>query len=259
MTALQNKELSLILNDRRSGSKKLLEKLVIFFLKYHKTINNYPQLLFTLRKSLHSFEIIEKFIDKLQAVYIDPTRTYRLLKKYETDLQSVSQLICKNALPYLIDIKSLVTISNSATLLELLSGLYKDVKIIVCESRPLNEGRLFAHNAAKKGFNTKLITESSIAAEVEKCDCVVIGADSILKCGDVINKVGSYTLAVAAKHFNKPFYVVASKAKKKRNNSFTVKEHLPQEIWKNSPKEVSISNFYFERIPKELITKIITE
>jgi translation initiation factor 2B subunit (eIF-2B alpha/beta/delta family) len=93
----------------------------------------------------------------------------------------------------------------------------------------------------------------------KKVDIAIIGADSILKNGNVINKVGSKALALFCLEKLKPFYVVSTKSKRSKKITFKPKNEEPAEVWKKKQKNLKVSNFYFEQVDKNLITKIFTD
>jgi translation initiation factor 2B subunit (eIF-2B alpha/beta/delta family) len=74
-----------------------------------------------------------------------------------------------------------------------------------------------------------------------------------------VNKVGSKILALLCRDYNKPIYVVASKSKVSRKNTFKNKKENPEEVLNNSIKNLSVSNIYFEEIDRKYITRIITD
>jgi len=85
----------------------------------------------------------------------------------------------------------------------------KQACFFVCETRPYLQGtRLTFWELRKNDIKCKLICDSQAASlmQKKKVNCVVTGADRATKKGDVINKAGTYSLALLAKHFNIPFY-----------------------------------------------------
>lgn len=135
----------------------------------------------------------------------------------------------------------------------------KKITVIVCESRPILEGRLLASNLTKAGINVELITDANIAAAVKKSDCVLIGADIILSNGDVINKTGSLAAAVLCSYYKKPFYAAALHSKFSKKKNYKPAEYNKSEIWKQPPDGLKIRNNYFEAVDSKLITKIFTD
>lgn len=86
------------------------------------------------------------------------------------------------------------------------------VHVWVDETRPLLQGsRLTAWELAKAGILHTVITDGAAASLMAagKVDVVLVGADRIARNGDTANKVGTYSLAVVARHHGVPFYVVA--------------------------------------------------
>ena len=88
----------------------------------------------------------------------------------------------------------------------------KDLKVHVCETRPLLQGsRLNTWELKRTKTPFTLMTDSMAATTMKKIDIdgVFVGADRIASNGDTANKIGTYSLAVLAKHHNVPFYVAA--------------------------------------------------
>ena len=88
-------------------------------------------------------------------------------------------------------------------------------KAYCTETRPYNQGsRLTAFELAFEGIDSCLICDDMAGAlmngkgKVDKVDAVVVGADRVARNGDTANKIGTYQLAVLAKHHGIPFYVV---------------------------------------------------
>lgn len=85
-------------------------------------------------------------------------------------------------------------------------------RVFACETRPYNQGaRLTAFEIVMDRLPGTLITDSMAAAlmATNSIDCVIVGADRVAANGDTANKIGTYQLAIAAKHHGVPFYVAA--------------------------------------------------
>ena len=54
---------------------------------------------------------------------------------------------------------------------------------------------------------TKLIQNAAVATVMSKVDCIFVGCEAVLENGGIVNKVGTFTVALCAKTFQKPFYV----------------------------------------------------
>ena len=88
----------------------------------------------------------------------------------------------------------------------------RDPHVWVDETRPLLQGaRLTMFELERLGIDATLIADSAAASLMAagEVDLVILGADRIAANGDVANKVGTYSLAVLARHHGLPFYVAA--------------------------------------------------
>ena len=86
----------------------------------------------------------------------------------------------------------------------------KDVKLFVPETRPYFQGaRLTASVAQDQGFDTTVITDNMPAFTMvtKKIDLFTSAADAICLDGHVVNKVGTYQIAIAAKYHEVPYFV----------------------------------------------------
>jgi methylthioribose-1-phosphate isomerase len=141
----------------------------------------------------------------------------------------------------------------------------------VDETRPVMQGsRLTAWECVREGIPHRLIADvvaASVMARGE-VDLVVTGADRIAANGDTANKIGTYGVAVLARHHGIPFYVaapfstidpaIASGA------SIVIEERDPSEVRQlggrqTAPSESPVYNPAFDVTPAELIAAIITE
>ena len=83
-------------------------------------------------------------------------------------------------------------------------------QVFCTETRPYNQGsRLTAYELVYEKINATLICDSmaAILMKQKNISAVVVGADRVVANGDTANKVGTYQLAIVAKHHNVPFYV----------------------------------------------------
>ncbi|MCX7954067.1 MAG: S-methyl-5-thioribose-1-phosphate isomerase [Bacteroidales bacterium] len=86
------------------------------------------------------------------------------------------------------------------------------IHVFVDETRPLNQGsRLTAWELHNEKINFSIIPDNNAGFLISKkiIDLILVGADRIVKNGDVINKIGTYMVALSAYHNNVPFYVAA--------------------------------------------------
>jgi translation initiation factor eIF-2B subunit delta len=155
-----------------------------------------------------------------------------------------------------------MTISYSDTVLRALQRAGPRLgHVYVCESRPLMEGRQLAQGLHNSKVPVTLLTDAQAFSVMPSVDCVLVGADAVLHNRDAVNKAGSALLALAARRFDKPFYVAANSLKWERQpNTVRFDEaNADEEVWSSAPEGVKISNLYFDRIPRDLITLLISE
>lgn len=147
----------------------------------------------------------------------------------------------------------------------------KKVAVLVDETRPLLQGaRLSAYELNAHGVPVTLICDSmaGIAMSRGMVDMVIVGADRIAKNGDVANKIGTYPLALVAKHHGVPFYVAAPFStfdfELENGEGIPIEERDPEEIFvigqrRMAPDGIQAFNPAFDVTPAELIAGIVTE
>ena len=162
-------------------------------------------------------------------------------------------------------------IGTALGIIKTAKGQGKDVFVYVDETRPLLQGaRLTAYELDKNDIEYDLIIDSMAAnlMKEQQVDCVIIGADRIASNGDVVNKVGSYSLAVNCAFHKIPFYVAAPSSTIdfdiETGEEIKIEERDPDEIRTiNGEKivkdNVTVMNPSFDLVPHDLVTAIVTE
>ncbi|KAK7487534.1 hypothetical protein BaRGS_00021236 [Batillaria attramentaria] len=133
------------------------------------------------------------------------------------------------------------------------------------ETRPYNQGsRLTAYELVYEKMNATLICDSMAALLMHQknISAVVVGADRVVSNGDTANKIGTYQLAIVAKHHGVPFYVACPlttyDGSKKSGEEIVIEERPAKEM--TTVKGINCWNPAFDVTPAELITGgIITE
>jgi len=190
----------------------------------------------------------------------------RVVSEEISEVKEREKNTIENLCSELENYQSIMTISSSSTILNALEKIHSKTRIksiYILESRPLFEGRLTANSLAKLGYEVKIIVDAAAAYYSKNIDAIVIGADTVFQDGSVINKIGSMNLALLAKYYKIPFFVAASKNKFSKNlpdKLFEYIEEKPEvDIWSEAPTAVSKLNVFFELVPFNLITKIISD
>lgn len=147
----------------------------------------------------------------------------------------------------------------------------KTFDVYACETRPLLQGaRLTAWELTREKIPTTLICDNMAATlmKQKKVDIIFAGADRIAANGDSANKIGTYMLAVLAKHHNIPFYIVAPRStfdlNIKSGRQIPIEERKSEEVtciggYVTAPKAAKVYNPAFDVTDASLITGVVTE
>lgn len=147
----------------------------------------------------------------------------------------------------------------------------KTISVIVDETRPMLQGsRLSAWELKRNNVPVTVIADNMAAAlmQARQVKKIIVGADRIAANGDTANKIGTYALAIVARHHRVPFYVAAPLAtidtNTKSGRDIPIEERNPEEVTRIGEKQIApqgvlVKNPAFDVTPAELITGIITE
>ncbi|MBK5133166.1 S-methyl-5-thioribose-1-phosphate isomerase [Candidatus Bathyarchaeota archaeon] len=159
-----------------------------------------------------------------------------------------------------------LTHCHSSTVIKLLTTANREGKnfeVFCTETRPLFQGRITAKELIKDGIKTTLIVDSAVRSIIKEIDLVIVGSDAITSEGNVINKIGTSTIALIAREARKPFYVVSELLKFDPaticGNYEKIEERDPSEVWKDAPKNLLFRNPAFDITRREFIHGVICE
>jgi ribose 1,5-bisphosphate isomerase len=160
----------------------------------------------------------------------------------------------------------ILTHCHSSTVTQLLKIAKENGKsfdIVCTETRPRFQGRSTAKEMLELGIKTTLIVDSAARYYINNVDLVLVGSDAITSEGNVINKIGTSAIALAAHEARTPFYVVSELLKfdpqTMRGDYEIIEERSPEEIWKDYPKGLIIKNPAFDITRRDFIHGIICE
>lgn len=168
---------------------------------------------------------------------------------------------------------ALATVGYGTALGVVRSAFSKDptIQVFADETRPRGQGaKITTFELVKDGIPVTLLTDGmcSYFMRNKMIDIVVVGADRIAANGDTANKIGTSTVAIAAKYYNIPFYVAAPKStidmSIKSGNDITIELRDEEEVTMVNGKRicaegVKIINPSFDVTDSALVTGIITE
>ncbi|WP_457750808.1 translation initiation factor IF-2B subunit alpha [Thermococcus sp.] len=132
----------------------------------------------------------------------------------------------------------------------------KSFRVILTESAPDYEGIALAKELESLGIPFEIITDAQLGFFAGKATLGLVGADNITRDGAVVNKAGTYPLALACHDNHVPFYVAAESFKLHPKLSSDEVEIIERPYARQGYR---IRNFLFDITPWKYIRGIITE
>jgi ribose 1,5-bisphosphate isomerase len=171
-----------------------------------------------------------------------------LSQKAQVEADAAAEDAARNSVHTLPEEGYVLTHSYSSTVrraLELAVKSRRKLTAYVTESSPGLEGKQLAKDLIGLGVPVRLIADSSIDSVIPDVDLVVVGADSVLADGSVINKIGTSKISKVALEKRIPLNVVCESAK------FSTMDFLGE--------PVHVEETVFDRTPSEHVSSIVTE
>lgn len=145
----------------------------------------------------------------------------------------------------------------------------KRISVVATETRPMLQGaRLTTYELKRDGIPVTLISDTMVGYVMHRrmVNKVIVGADRIVRDA-VINKIGTYQIAVLAKEHGIPFYVAAPKSTFDlihTSAEVTIEERSPEEVLyvgreRIAPEGVAVFNPAFDITPIQYVTAVICE
>jgi translation initiation factor 2B subunit (eIF-2B alpha/beta/delta family)/8-oxo-dGTP pyrophosphatase MutT (NUDIX family) len=156
--------------------------------------------------------------------------------------------VCKNCSAFMPENCRVLTHSYSSTVrkaLEIAHQSGKRLQVYVTESQPGGEGTQLTKDFSSKGIQARLVPDIKSLPDMPAVDLVLVGSDSVMADGSIVNKIGTKTIAELSNQRSIPFYVVCETAK------FNTFDFLGEPI--------KIVKSLFDLTPGKYVTKIITE
>lgn len=252
--------------DRTSGASELAMRALETFEAFPAvgTPEDLRELASRLEAAQPSMAAVRNVAHLCAQLLSDASEPAIALHEIRRELEGARAKIARNALKVVLGKPNVVTLSRSGAVIETLKGLHERGRlgaVYVLESRPGFEGRRTAEELVAAGITTQLIADALGPRLVIHCDVVLTGADSVLRDGSLVNKIGTYALALAAKAAGKPCYAACETLKidsARTAETFPLPEpRSPEEL--EPPPRVDALNLYFDLTPPELVTSYITD
>ncbi|WP_169979568.1 S-methyl-5-thioribose-1-phosphate isomerase [Tautonia rosea] len=212
--------------------------------------------------------LLERILTEARAIQDEDRAMCRSIGRFGAELLSPGQGVLTHC-----NAGGLATSDYGTALAVIFSAVEqgKSVHVFADETRPLLQGaRLTAWELQRRGIPVTLICDN-MAAQVMKegrVQAVVVGADRIAANGDTANKIGTYSVALAARAHDIPFYVAAPSSTfdltLSDGSSIPIEQRDPREITHGfghatAPEGIQVYNPAFDVTPAALITAFITE
>jgi len=219
------------------------------------------------------FNIVTRLLnaisEKSTEMDLDSVRCLTIAKADEVikeSLQAITQ-IAKHGSELIAGSDKIMTHSYSSTVVAVLKKAFirdRNIEVITTRSGPGRTGERIAHELGHYGIPVTFIDDAAVGLYITTVNKVMVGADRICSDGKVVNGIGTYQLALAAKMACIPFYVFCETLKfdpRLEGEKVDLEEKEPSEVAEPGrlPPEVKVKNPYFDITPLELVTGIVTE
>jgi ribose 1,5-bisphosphate isomerase len=199
-------------------------------------------------------------VDELSQMVI--TKASQFLKDLDASRERAAEIGAKR----IKDGSTVFTHCHSSTVTRLLAKAKaqgKNFQVICTETRPAFQGKLTAKELVDLGIETTFIVDSAARTFMKNVDILVVGADAITSEGNVVNKIGTSSLAVLAHEARVPVYVVSELLKFDPETLYgeceKIEQRNPAEVWSEAPAKIVVRNPAFDVTPNRYISGIICE
>jgi translation initiation factor 2B subunit (eIF-2B alpha/beta/delta family) len=157
----------------------------------------------------------------------------------------------------------IATLSSSSAVREAILETHRagrEPRVLLAEGRPRFEGRASAAALAEAGVPVWLVVDAALPLLLSQARMVWLGADAVTDMG-VMNKLGSFAAALAAREHSVPVYALAERRKflPAATPALKILEMPPAEVWEKPAAGVQPRNVYFERVPLPLLRGVVVE
>jgi len=179
-------------------------------------------------------------------------------------LREIPRRVAIHAASLLGDQDAILTHSYSSTVFEAIrfaANAGRDLKVICTESRPALEGVALAKKLAAEGMRVHLAPDSAAPSLLREADLLLTGGDAISPLG-LVNKIGTYGIAIAARANGVPFYALCGTDKiltEGLADRLRIEPKDPGEVLPIPHPGVEVINHYFDITPIEFLSGVVTE
>lgn len=191
-------------------------------------------------------------------------RLRRTLTALRRQARSSTAALCRQALAVLPPQATVLTYSNSATVVAALCYAHARGhvrRVLLSESRPAYDGRQQAAALLAHGMAVEYGVDMALFDRIPEAQVILVGADAVLPQG-LINKLGTHALAQVARLHNVPCFSLCTATKFLPDAAaplLHIADHPAQEVWPDAPASLLLHNRYFDRTPLDLLHGIVSE
>ncbi|XP_065074207.1 translation initiation factor eIF2B subunit alpha [Ochlerotatus camptorhynchus] len=207
------------------------------------------------------FITLAKFDDKT----MDEVREIMLSrgKSFLAKLLESRNVVAKQATSFISDGCRILTHARSRTVrdtLILAAKMNKRFHVFVTQSFPDKEGEQMQKELEAEGIDCTMILDSAVGYVMETVDMVFVGAEGVVESGGIINRVGTFTMAMCAREMKKPVYVLVESFKFSRLYPLNQRD-LPNDYKysKSSLSDISKAHPLVDYTPPVYITLLFTD
>jgi translation initiation factor 2B subunit (eIF-2B alpha/beta/delta family) len=273
-----------ILNDNTSGSFSLAMNTLKIFSEYLDKEEQTETLIETVFEELHfasknlikhqsnmvllrkSCNTLIAFFKRAQKSEKSKPELFALLqdkiKQIREEYKKNIEIIALSGSKIIANFNKILTYSNSTVvkhIFEKADFQKRKFEVFCLKSDPPGEGTKLAETLNEQGIKTTIVADSQAGIVMNDMNLVVVGADRLYETG-FVNKSGTLALCLLAKQFNIPVYLAVETTKILKESERSIKE-IERDIKEvyDSSGNISVINSYYEKIPLNLIHKVISE
>jgi translation initiation factor 2B subunit (eIF-2B alpha/beta/delta family) len=186
------------------------------------------------------------------------------LVAFRRDLHASTAALCQRALTVFPPQSTVLTYSNSATVIAALRYAHDHRRIrrvLLSESRPAYDGRPQALALCAYGITIEYSTDMALFERLAEADVVIVGADAVFP-EHLVNKLGTRALVQLTQLQGVPCFSLCAANKflpTAASVLLRIAEHPGQEVWPEAPDGLTISNHYFDTTPLALLSGIVSD
>lgn len=257
--------------DRRSGAIEIALATVDLYISANRawkgkvSAKDASRLASRIKRAHPSMAAISNAVDICDSMLRSSGDREDRLRAFRDNLSKTRQAAASNAAKALKGVNSVATLTWSSTVIETLSSA-RDAglkTVHVLESRPGGEGRRTARLLSSLGLRVFVAEDAAVQLAVKRSEASMVGADTVLADGSIINKAGTFLLALTSKEAGKPFIATAESIKfdgSRREQDWTgLRGKESDEIKRPAVGKAGKLSPMFDITPPSLITCVATE